>query len=439
MRASPFHFGFPAWPSFMPRCCVGGRTAIVNIRQLATLSGAPGPRRGRSMREIGLVADAALVFRGGLIEAAGPASELKALIDGADETVDAAGRMATPGLIDAHTHLVFGGNRAGEFEQRARGASYQEIAVSGGGILSTVRQTREASEESLIEQARRHRDLMLSCGTTTAEAKSGYGLSLDAELKMLRVIRALSEEGPMDLVPTFLGPHAVPPEFKGNPGGFVDHLIEAVLPAVAEENLARNADAFCEPAYFGVEDVRRFLSAAKSAGLGLRVHADQLSNSGGALLAAEVGASTADHLEQTGVDGIAALARAGVQPVLLPGSVYALGHTKYPDARAMIEAGLAAVLATDFNPGSSPTPSLPMVMSLACTQMRLSPAESLVACTVNAACSLGLEASRGSLEPGKRADIVLWDADDYREIPYWFGVPLVSEVWVLGRRVFCKK
>ena len=267
------------------------------------------------------------------------------------------------------------------------------------------------------------------------EAKSGYGLTLEDELKILRVIQRVGKETPLETVPTFLGAHAVPAEFREDRAGYISLIIEEMLPRIARERLAESCDIFCERDYFDVEDVRRILTAAKQHELKLRMHVDQLTNGGGAKLAAELGATTADHLEQTAADGISALAKANIQPVLLPGSVYALGSKKYPDARAMIDAGLAVILATDFNPGSSPSPSMPMMLSLAVTQMRMSPAEAVAAATVNAAASLNRVDEIGSLEVGKLANFAICDCEDYRELAYWFGISLVRDVFVRGERV----
>jgi imidazolonepropionase len=354
-----------------------------------------------------------------------------------DHVIDVGDRLVTPGLVDAHAHPVFAGNRALEFERRCSGATYEEIAASGGGIRSTVAATRAATEEELFRCGQRFARWFLASGTTTLEAKSGYGLTIADELKILRVIRRLNQEAPLEYVPTLLGAHAVPHEFGGS-AEFAQHVIDEMIPQVAAEGLAEYVDAFCEMGYFDVETTWAVLTAGREHGLGIRLHADQLSCGGGAELAAELGAVTADHLEQTGTPGIMALAKAGVQPVLLPGSVYALGKHKYPAAREMNAAGLAVVLATDFNPGSSPVPSLPMVMSLACTQMEMTPHEALTATTINAAYSLGRGHDRGSLEPGKRADFVVFDADDPREIPYWVGADLVCETWIGGAKVWSR-
>jgi imidazolonepropionase len=319
-------------------------------------------------------------------------------------------------------------------ETRATGATYEEIAASGGGIWSTVKKTRAAIEDDLVDEGRDHVQWALRCGTTTMEAKSGYGLSPEDEIKILRVIKSIGEQGPVRLVPTFLGAHSIPPGVSAR--DYLRLILEVMLPGVVESGLAVYCDVFCEPGYFDVGDSREILNRAKELGLGLRIHADQLSNSGGAILAAEVGAKTADHLEQTDEAGIEMLKRGGVQPVLLPGSVYGLGKTKYPMARRMIDEGLPVVLATDFNPGSSPTPSIPMVMSLACTQMKMTPAEAVAASTINAAYSLDLGSQIGSLEPGKRADFTIFDTGDYREIAYYFGLEHAHAVYIGGKRVY---
>ncbi len=407
--------------------------AVVGISQLVTMSGPRRPRTGSEMRELSEIESATLLVKSGLIESAGPSSSIK--IPNGYELLDVGGRLVTPGLIDAHSHPVFAGNRAAEFELRTQGRSYQEIAAAGGGIRSTVRLTQEASEDELLDSAKDHAVWMLRCGTTTAEAKSGYGLTLEDELKLLHVIRRLNEETPIEFVPTFLGAHALPEKFGGDSRACVSVVIDEMLPAVARQGLAKFVDIFVEERYFTHDCARRLAKAAASHGMGLRMHVDQITDNGGAKLAAELNAKTADHLEQTGSEGIAAIARAGVQPVLLPASVYALGLQKYPDARAMIHAELAVVLASDFNPGSSPTPSLPMSMSLACTQMKMTPAECLTATTVNAAHSLDLT-DRGTLEHGQRADFVVWDCKDYRELPYWFGVETTQAVFVKGELAF---
>jgi imidazolonepropionase len=406
--------------------------AIVNTSQLVTLAGPARPRRGAELRDLAIIPDGALLIRNGRIEATGPRQAIEKRIEGSTEVVDAGGRVVLPGFVDAHTHPVFAGNRAGEYELRAQGATYAEIAAAGGGIRSTVRLTREATAESLAHSARRYRSWFLRGGTTTVEAKSGYGLSLESELKLLRVIRMLGEEGSLRYVPTFLGAHEIPDEFRGRTAEYVELVIREMLPRVAAERLAEYCDIFCEPGVFPTEQARTILAAAKSDGFAIRMHADQFSPDYGALVAAELGAATADHLECTGETGLAALDAAGVQPVLLPASVYALGLTKYPAARRMIDLGLPVVLATDFNPGSSPTASMPIVLSLASTQMKMTPAESVSAATINAAYSLNRGAEIGSLEPGKLADFVIHDCTDYREIPYFFARETARAVYIGG-------
>jgi imidazolonepropionase len=414
---------------------MGELVAIVNIGQLATLAGPQRPRVGAELRDLGLIKDAALLIEEGRIVAAGPYAELRWRIAPEATVVDAGGRLVTPGFVDAHTHLVFAGNRAAEFEQRIAGASYQQIAASGGGILSTVKQTRAATEEELLTAARKHRDWMLRAGTTTIEGKSGYGLDHDSELKMLRVLNRLNAEGPATIVSTFLAAHTVPPEFTNHREEYVRWIAEELIPEVAAAGLAQYCDAFCDDHAFTVEESRTVLTAARRNGLGLRVHAEQFRPGTGAVLAAELGAATADHLETVTPEALHRLRTAGVQPVLLPGSVFALGRTNYPPARTMIESGLAIVLATDFNPGSSPVASMPFVLSLACLQMGLSPAEALTAVTINAALSLGLGNRTGSLEIGKQADLLIHEVGDYRELAYFIAASMRPQVFIAGREV----
>ena len=406
--------------------------ALLHASQLVTLAGPRHPRVGKELSELGIIREGGILIRDGKVDIVGPSDEIEKK-SGDAEVVDLGGRVALPGFVDAHTHLVFGGNRLDDFECRARGETYEQIAKAGGGIWSTVEKTRAASEDQLFEAAEKRVGWFLKCGTTTIEAKSGYGLTLEDELKILRVIWRLNDGTPLTIVPTFLGAHAVPRETS--PDKYVDLVIDEMLPRVAEEKLAEFCDVFCERGYFDVEQSRRILSAAQKLGLKLRGHVDQLSNSGGAKLMAELGAVTADHLEKTDDRGIGALKTAKVQPVLLPGSVYALGSTTYPRGREMIDAGLAVVLATDFNPGSSPTPSMPMVLSLACTQMKMSPAEAISAATINAAYSLNRGESIGSLESGKLANIAVFDCEDYRELAYWFGIPQTHCVCARGGRI----
>ena len=409
--------------------------AIVNIGQLVTLAGPARARVGGELRELGKVENAAIMIEDGRIVAVGSSGELRGQIANAGTVIDAQGRCVTPGFVDAHTHLVFAGNRAAEFEQRIAGATYQQIAAAGGGILSTVALTRAATEDELLACARRHRDWMLRSGTTTIEGKSGYGLDRETELKMLRVLRRLGEGGPARIAPTLLAAHTVPPEYAGRREEYVRFVAEELIPEVAAAGLAQWCDAFCDDHAFSVDECRIVLSAARRHGLGLRIHAEQFRPGTGAALAAELGATTADHLETATDATLGELRRAGVQPVLVPGSVFCLRRTEYPPARAMIDAGLSIVLATDFNPGSSPVASMPFVMSLACLQMGLTPAEALAAATINAASSLGLGNEIGSLEAGKQADFLIHECSDYRELAYFVAAPLRPRVFIGGREV----
>jgi imidazolonepropionase len=414
---------------------VAGMIAIVNIGQLVTLTGPARPRVGPELHELGIIEDAALLIEDGRIVAAGPYAELCARIPTDATVIDAEGRCVTPGFVDAHTHLVFAGNRAAEFEQRIAGATYQQIAADGGGILRTVRLTRAASEVELLKAARRHRDWMLRGGTTTLEAKSGYGLERETELRMLRVLRRLDEEGPVRIVSTLLAAHTIPPEFAGRREEYVRWIAEELIPEVAAAKLARYCDAFCDDHAFTVQEAHTVLTAAKRNGLGLRVHAEQFKSGSGAVMASILGAATADHLEAIEDEDLHHLWTAGTQPILLPGSVFALGRDRYPPARKMVERGLGIVLATDFNPGSSPVASMAFILSLACLEMRLTPAEALTAATFNAACSLGMGDRVGSLEAGKEADFLIHEFTDYRELAYFIAAPFRPRVFIAGNEV----
>jgi imidazolonepropionase len=414
------------------------RFAVIHCGQLVTLAG---PRRARSgpaeMRDLAIVEDGALVVADGRIAKVGHTEELRTSLAKEKDTpiIDALGCVVTPGFVDAHTHIAFAGSRAAEFEQRIAGKTYQQIAAAGGGIATTVRATREATEEALLEQTCRHAEWFLRNGTTTIEAKSGYGLSLDSELKILRVLRSLGEKMPLRVVSTLLAAHSVPPEYRENRRDYISLILDEIIPQARRENLAQFCDVFCDEHAFTTAESRTILSAAKQAGMGLRMHVEQFAADGGAALAAELGAATADHMECTGESGIAALKRGGVQPVLVPASVFCLGQSRYAQARAMIDAGLAVVLATDFNPGSSPTTSIPFVMSLACQQMKMLPNEAMTATTINAAYSLGLGNVVGSLEPGKVADFLIHEFKDYRELAYFAAVPNLPQVYIAGKRV----
>ena len=406
--------------------------AVLHASQLVTLAGPKGFRVGAKMSTLAIIQDGGMLIREGKIDAVGSSDEIEQTA-GDVKIVDVGGCVVLPGFVDAHTHLVFAGNRLDDFERRARGETYEQIAKAGGGIWSTVEKTRAASDADLLAQAKKHAEWFLRCGTTTVEAKSGYGLTLDDELKILRVMRRLKEETSLEIVPTLLGAHAVPRHM--NADEYIDLVIDGMLPRVAGEKLAEFCDVFCEPGYFDIEQSRRILTAARKLGLNLRIHADQLTNSGGAQLAAELKTTTADHLEKTEEQGIAAMKSAGVQPVLLPGSVYTLGLSDYPRTREMIEADLGVIIATDFNPGSSPTPSMPMILSLACTQMKMSPAEAITAATINPAHSLNRGDTMGSLEAGKLANFSIFDCENYRELAYWFGIPQTHSVYVCGKCV----
>jgi len=412
------------------------RVFLHSAAQVVTLAGPSRPRVGPELDELGIIENGAIVIEDGVITAVGPTRELEAALPDEVERWDARGMVVLPGFVDAHTHLVFAGDRADEFEERTRGLSYEEIARRGGGIRATVRRTRAASEEELLALARRRLRWCLEHGTTTLEVKSGYGLSREEEVKLLRVIQRLNREGPIEVVPTLLAAHIVPEEYAADRSAYIRMIVEELLPDVAREGLAEYHDVFCDEGAFTVDEARLLMEAARAHGLKLRVHAEQLARSGAARLAAEFRARTADHLEKVAAEDIAALAEAGVMAVLLPGACFHLGRRDYPPARRLIEAGVPIVLATDFNPGTSPTPSMPMILALACTQMGMTPAEAITAATINAAYSLDRGHVVGSLEVGKRADLVLFEASDYRQIPYYFGVNLVRAVFARGHLVY---
>jgi imidazolonepropionase len=398
------------------------RLLVRDIQQLVTAAGDAAPLRGAALGEMVVVEDAFVLCEGSEIVEVGRMSDLARL--GSDvEEIDARGRCAIPGLVDCHTHACFGGDRVEEFSLRAAGASYEELHAAGGGILSTVAATRAAGEEGLRAAVARHRDWMLAHGTTTFEAKSGYGLDRETELTQLRAIAA--EGG----VPTFLGAHAVPPELD-DADAYVDWLIAEVLPEAAA--IAEAADVFLERGAFDAVQARRYLEAARGAGLELRLHGDQFTESGAIPLAIELGARSVDHLEATGPLGVRALAESDVTGVLLPASALFLGRPM-PPARALADAGAAIALATDFNPGSAFCESLPLVCSLACTQLGLSPAEALTACTVNAAHVLGRADRKGRIAQGFDADLVLLDVPDWRYLAYHLGGDIVSQVILAGR------
>ena len=400
---------------------------LENIAQLATC------RADGGQGDIHPIADGAVVWEGETIRWVGPRRELPASYAGA-ERLDAGGGLVIPGLVDCHTHLAFGGWRADEFEQRILGRSYLEIAAAGGGIARTMRLTREASDAELAARAAGFLGDMLALGVTTVECKSGYGLDREHELRLLRVYRALAAAQPVRLVPTFLGAHVVPPEFRADRAGYLDLLIDDLMPVIARERLAAFFDVFVERSAFTVAEARRLLRAAQAAGMGAKLHADQLSPGGGAELAAELGAVSADHLECASEEGIAAMARAGVVAVSLPLAALYLGQAPAP-ARRWIEAGAAVAVATDFNPGSAPSYHLPFALTLACTLQRMTPAEALKGATVIAARAVGLESRVGSLEPGKAADLAIIDAPDVNQWLYHLRANACRWTVVAGRTV----
>jgi imidazolonepropionase len=400
------------------------RLLVRDLAQLATPSGRDAPLRAAELGRVDLFEDAYVLIDDGAIADVGRMRELRAL-DGEFEELDGRGRCAVPGLVDCHTHAAFAGDRVNEFALRAGGATYEELHAAGGGILATVRATRAAGEDGLTTAVARHRDAMLRAGTTTFEAKSGYGLDRETELAQLRVVRAAGG------IPTWLGAHTVPPEFADDgPAAYVDFLIRDVLPDAAE--IAEAADVFLERGAFDAAQARRYLSACRDAGLALRLHGDQFTESGAIPLAVELETRSVDHLEATGEAGIAALARSGVVGVLLPASALFLNRPM-PPARALVDAGAAVALATDFNPGSAFCESLPLVCSLAATQMSLAPEEALAACTVNAAHVLGRAERKGRIAQGFDADVVLVGAEDWRHVAYHLGGAVVHSVIAAGR------
>ena len=399
---------------------------VRNASELLTLDhGAPGPAVGERLGDLAIVEDGAVAIRNGLLVAVGPTAKIAAAYD-AHRTIDAGGRVVMPGFVDPHTHLVFPATREAEFEMRCLGRTYEEIAKAGGGIRNSARRMRETPGAVLFENARRLRRSALLHGTTTIEIKSGYGLETDLELTSLRVARALDDRG--DVVTTFLGAHEVPDEYRDAREEYIRIVIEEMIPAVAAEGLAAFCDVFCEDHVFTVGESRRILAAGAAAGLRPKLHADELNPTGGAELAAEVGAISADHLIRVSDRGIAELARAGVIAVLLPGTSYFLGMKNFAPGRKMVEAGVAVALATDCNPGSSMTENMQFILTTACLGYGFTPAEAISAATLNAAHAVGLGDQVGSLAPGKRADLLVLDVDNHRRLPYHHGVNHVVRV-----------
>lgn len=410
---------------------------IRNIGQLLTLDGENRPRRGAAARELGILEDVALAARNGVVVGIGPEEDLLLSIPLTDDAVvvDARRGVVCPGFVDPHTHLVFGGWRHEEYSMRCQGASYLEIAAKGGGINSTVAATRSASYEELSKRTFEFLDTMLASGTTTCEAKSGYGLDAESEVKQLHIARRCSESHAVTVVNTFLGAHAVPPEFRGNQAGYVQEVIN-MLPAVKGLDLARFVDVFCDAGAFTIEETRAILEAARDLGFGLKVHADELEWTGATELACELGAVSCDHLIKVSDRGIEALANSNTIAVLLPATSTFLGKHPGAPARRMLDEGVAVAIGTDFNPGTSTAMSMPLTMTLACSTLGMSLEEALVASTWNAAWAVGLGGRAGALSPGFPADAVIFRASHYGEIPYRFGVNLVSTVVKNGRVVY---
>ncbi len=399
---------------------------ITGCSQLLTLRG-PVPRRGRALAELGIIRDGALLTHDDRIVAVGPRRRIERLPKARRaEKLDLGGRVVLPGFVDSHTHLIFPASRAAEYEQRNSGATYEEIARSGGGIRSSVKGLRAASTSTLKTRALKNLREFAAHGTTTIEAKSGYGLEWKSELKILEILYDLNQEHPLDIRATFLGAHVVPREFQRRPEAYIDLLVRRWIPTVATAGLAEFCDVYCDRGAFTVAQARRILMAGRACGLVPRIHAEQLAHTGAARLAIELQAASADHLEKIDRNDIRALGLSNVVCTMLPGCCFHLGLKEYARARKLIEAGAVVGVATDFNPGTSPTLSMPMILSLACTQMRMTPAEAITAATINPAYSLRLHDRVGSLEVGKYADLAAFDVADYREIPYYFGVNLCS-------------
>ena len=427
--------------------------------QLLTLAGPPGPRRGAALGEVGIIAQGGLLTEGAHILRVGRTRTLEreALRLNA-EAIDCTGRVVMPGFVDSHTHLVFAASRVNDYERRLAGKSYEEIARAGGGIQSSARTLRAAKPAALEQQSLAFARAMAAHGTTTAEVKTGYGLEIAQELKILRVIQTLQAEAPVEVVPTLLAAHALPVNYRGTSRDYIQEVIERLLPRVAAETagaqleeigeegarpgerargkLAEYIDCFCDRGAFSVEESRRVLEAGKRFGLTPRLHAEQLTRTGAARLAVECGAASADHLDQLTAADVRALAGSTVAATLLPGANFHLGLTRYPPARRLIEAGAAVTLATDFNPGTSPTLNMQFILSLACTQMRMTPAEAVTAATINGACALRRGDRLGSLAPGKQADVIVLDVPDYREIPYYFAMNHCLTTVQRGRIVY---
>lgn len=392
---------------------------VKNIAQLVTVAaGGARCKKGAAMNDIGLLTGAGVIVRGGVIDWVGPMESAPG-VDGLPE-YDASGAVVMPGFVDSHTHMVFAGDRAAEFGMRVRGATYQEIAQQGGGILNTVREVRAATKKDLKRAASRRIAGMLRHGTTTVEIKSGYGLDPASEAKMLEAINELAREEMTTIVPTFIGAHAFPPEYAGRQSDYVDLVVGTMIPYVGEKRLARFCDVFCDYGYFSLEDTARILRAARAAGMELKLHADELASLGGARLAVELRAVSVDHLEHVPPADMDALAASDTVATVLPGVSFNLNHG-YAPARKLIDRGASVAIASDFNPGSCMSYSMPLMMTIACTQMNVTPEEAITACTLNGAAALGISDAVGSIEVGKRADMIVLDVPEYRHLAYHFG------------------
>jgi len=412
-----------------------GGLVFVNASQVVTCAGPARARRGAEMNDVSLRVDTAVAVRGDRIAAVGTTADVRGRFPDARE-IDCQRGVLTPGLVDSHTHGLFGRARFEEQEMRASGLDYMEIARRGGGIHSSVRDLRAQSEDALVDAARPRLWRLASFGTTTVEVKSGYGLSLEDELKSLRAIGRLARELPMRVVPTFLGAHEIPLEHRERASGrseYIELLVHQMIPSVANERLARFADVFCETGVYTTDESRRILETARAAGLLLKLHADELSPGGGAELAASLDATSADHLAAVSDAGVAALAAASTVATLLPGTMLFLGQSSRAPARQLIEAGAPVALATDFNPGTSPTPNLPLILTLGVSQLHLTVAEAVIAATINGAAALALAEETGQIAPGFSADLALFDIRDVRELPYWYGDNHCRATWVRGK------
>ena len=415
------------------------KTLLHNARQILTCA-AQKAKRGAYLRDIGLLLNSSLLVEDGKIVDIGPASNIKAkyskeVEDGNCSFLDMSGKVLLPGFVDSHTHALFVGTREDEFEMRIEGKTYVDILLGGGGILNTVNKIRKADEEELIEESIPRLQRMLRHGTTTVEIKSGYGLDIESEIKMLRAIEGLKGKQELDVVPTFMGAHAIPPEYNNDLDGFTKHIIDEMLPKVANECSAKFCDIFTEKKVFPYAQSDRILAAARDLGFKVKIHADEIETIGGVDLAIKHDAVSAEHLLKTSEEGIEKLAKSNVIACLLPGTAYSLMHKHYARAREMIDKGVAVALATDCNPGSCYTENLQLIISMACTQMGMLASEAINACTYNAACSLGISDRVGSLEKDKQADIIAMDIPDYKYIPYHFGVNHVSFVMKKGEVV----